>query len=238
MPDWRKAEDYAYTEGLTLHEWAWEFLRRNPEYRADWASLQDKIASGELIRDMNATTEANAHYASMNLAGKWDLYTMDDPYKAAIERHFRPHFRYTTDVSILQGDTGQGAYRDGVLWVHWPLNPALRFNLLVPIEPQLEVARQILTRLRNQLKVADKVRVRTGKPQPDKFPLYVRVLDAYLDGAKDNEVGRALFADAYDPRLKAREVNEAARKLTNSGYRDLLLTPSTWNRLRDSKPRQ
>jgi hypothetical protein len=25
MPDWRKAEDYAYLEGVDRHEWAWEF---------------------------------------------------------------------------------------------------------------------------------------------------------------------------------------------------------------------
>jgi hypothetical protein len=35
-PNWRNEEDYAFTENLTAAGWAWEFLRRNPEYRADF----------------------------------------------------------------------------------------------------------------------------------------------------------------------------------------------------------
>ena len=32
-PDWRNPDSYAYQNDLNLHEWAWEFLRRNREYR-------------------------------------------------------------------------------------------------------------------------------------------------------------------------------------------------------------
>ena len=39
MPDWRHAEDYAFTADLTRHQWAWEFLRRNPDYRREWAAF-------------------------------------------------------------------------------------------------------------------------------------------------------------------------------------------------------
>jgi hypothetical protein len=39
MPDWRHAEDYAFTADLTRHQWAWEFLRRNPDYRRQWAAF-------------------------------------------------------------------------------------------------------------------------------------------------------------------------------------------------------
>jgi hypothetical protein len=30
------AEDYAWCSGLTRDQWAWEFLRRNPDYRSDY----------------------------------------------------------------------------------------------------------------------------------------------------------------------------------------------------------
>ena len=37
MPSyWRNETDYDFTEGLTHERWAWEFLRRNSEYRRDW----------------------------------------------------------------------------------------------------------------------------------------------------------------------------------------------------------
>jgi len=34
--DWRFAQDYDYTTDLTKEQWAWQFLRRNPEYQQDW----------------------------------------------------------------------------------------------------------------------------------------------------------------------------------------------------------
>ena len=175
--------------------------------------------------------ERNAHSANIGYAHPWDLYVMADPAIPANEMRFSPHFRYTTDVSIMQGDTGQGSFRDGVLWVHAPFNPALRFNLLVPIQPQLEVARKILTILRHRVKADERVRHRTGKPQPDKFTVYVRVLDARLAGESESEIGRTLFKDSFEPRLKARDAIKAAQRMTSSGYRDLLLTPDTWARL-------
>lgn len=45
-PDWTNAEDYAWTDILTRREWAWEFLRRNPDFQAAWqiARLEYGIA--------------------------------------------------------------------------------------------------------------------------------------------------------------------------------------------------
>lgn len=34
-PDWRSAAAYAYLDNLSRSEFAWEFLRRNPDYRRD-----------------------------------------------------------------------------------------------------------------------------------------------------------------------------------------------------------
>ena len=36
MLDWRRTEDYQFTQEIKLDLWAWEFLRRNPEYIKDW----------------------------------------------------------------------------------------------------------------------------------------------------------------------------------------------------------
>jgi hypothetical protein len=40
LPDWSRDELYAYTERLSGPQWAWEFLRRNAEFRADWRTAQ------------------------------------------------------------------------------------------------------------------------------------------------------------------------------------------------------
>ncbi len=35
-PDWRDPSAYSFTFNLSRERWAWEFLRRNPGYIADW----------------------------------------------------------------------------------------------------------------------------------------------------------------------------------------------------------
>ena len=45
MPqEWRSEAAYAYLNDLTLAELAWEFLRRNPEYRRDYRTAADATA--------------------------------------------------------------------------------------------------------------------------------------------------------------------------------------------------
>ncbi len=36
MPNWKTKTDYAYTQSLKKEQWAWEFLRRNPDYQSDY----------------------------------------------------------------------------------------------------------------------------------------------------------------------------------------------------------
>ncbi|WP_406693457.1 transcriptional regulator domain-containing protein [Sphingomonas cannabina] len=52
---WRSETAYDYIDKLTTSELAWEFLRRNPEYRADFQRL---LSSGRLTDE---TATAFAH---------------------------------------------------------------------------------------------------------------------------------------------------------------------------------
>ena len=40
---WLQAASYDYTRRLTHRGWAWEFLRRNKDYVADWGIAQDEV---------------------------------------------------------------------------------------------------------------------------------------------------------------------------------------------------
>jgi Family of unknown function (DUF6499) len=42
--DWRSAAAYAYVEDLNRAELAWEFLRRNPDYRRDYRAAARRAA--------------------------------------------------------------------------------------------------------------------------------------------------------------------------------------------------
>lgn len=43
IPNWRNLEEYPNPKTTTPQEWAWEFLRRNNEYRADWFELHKDL---------------------------------------------------------------------------------------------------------------------------------------------------------------------------------------------------
>lgn len=52
--DWRNAQDYEFTNQLTRDGWAWEFLRRNPEYVKEWdnALVKYQIDHGKYRDDL------------------------------------------------------------------------------------------------------------------------------------------------------------------------------------------
>ena len=60
MPDWLNPQDYAFTQTLTAGQWAWEFLRRNPEYRAQWQAFITTWRALESVYGKPAQRDINA----------------------------------------------------------------------------------------------------------------------------------------------------------------------------------
>lgn len=46
-PNWTSEKDYDFTENLSREGWAWEFLRRNEEYRASWERYLEQASECE-----------------------------------------------------------------------------------------------------------------------------------------------------------------------------------------------
>lgn len=72
----KTASEYAYTEDLTDTDWAWEFLRRNPDYRTDYyesrAKLSKEISHASGVRIYR--TRGYHHNAR-----KWGLAVFSNP---------------------------------------------------------------------------------------------------------------------------------------------------------------
>ena len=47
MTDWKNAADYAFTDQLSAEGWAWEFLRRNPDYRQAYEDVSAILSEYE-----------------------------------------------------------------------------------------------------------------------------------------------------------------------------------------------
>ena len=103
-PDWRKPDGYPSPE-ISPHLKAWEFLRRNPDYRreyAQWAALPDVDADGKISGKWKGVPGELAHFycappalpgepyrdyiARMGRAGEADWVVM--PYREYLERHY------------------------------------------------------------------------------------------------------------------------------------------------------
>lgn len=67
MPDWRKREDYNFPKSFSGSGWAWQFLRRNPDYRADYESLTELLQ--RLAPEYGSLDEPQVWKRLMNVPG-------------------------------------------------------------------------------------------------------------------------------------------------------------------------
>lgn len=212
-PDWTKPESYPKTpEGWPFRVWAWEFLRRNPEFQ----------------RQCDELAEASAG-AKQRMARSWGLGEFK-PYK---EGYFSPSGCLWLSEAFREyeaAEDGDKEYRV-VLKQH---EVALVFDLnnvttagLSAIEAQLGAAREVLLDyLREfELKPAD-VRVnRRGLFEA------LRVYDALTyGGATPTEAAKVLDPDAFsergDPDAARKKVNDLRQRakslIEEKGYLKLV----------------
>jgi len=51
-PDWRRKESYDYARALSRRAWAWEFLRRNPEFQRTCSTVRESAVVERLSRHL------------------------------------------------------------------------------------------------------------------------------------------------------------------------------------------
>jgi len=73
-PDWRDASSYEYTRALTEEGWAWEFLRRNPDYARAWRESGEEAAARG-----SGKVRVLAQMAPPKEAAAWGLLTFRRP---------------------------------------------------------------------------------------------------------------------------------------------------------------
>jgi len=237
--DWRSSADYAACADLTRDQWAWEFLRRNPDYQSDYARF---IAIWRALEaDYGAPPQRDFQ--------RWK----QDP------RAYGPLPGSTADS--LDDATGELCVVDdervlvecwmGAKWgFHkFPLDPAritppppeelswrppppaaprpdgdpyrldLAFDLARPLPPQLEAAKLRLVSRAAELR-------RAGLPSPlsvasecARLERWLRLLDAHTAGSSLEEMsGSGLCDDQESCVLNLAEAQAMCRK----GYRDIL----------------
>ena len=109
MPDdesWRSQDATVYLDHVQRAGFAWEFLRRNPDYRSDYEDMSRDVASGT----------AGTLKAALALAQRWGL---SFPMRSAATKRPCP------DIVGVQCSADRNSAHSGTTWYRKPA--ALRF---------------------------------------------------------------------------------------------------------------
>jgi hypothetical protein len=210
--DWWDTEHYPGPQ-THISQWAWEFLRRNPEYRRLW---DEKV-----LPFYNATT------------GEFDLDTAWAFERAAVTRaggtaivspieQLREQFGTCGDPRQnrrIPGFNLPGAVYSASGWAQANWKGAdkisMGFDLEFPLNEQISRAKFILGRLQKRAEHRRETRLR----DPQLYRSYLRILDAKDAGVSIAAIALRLFP-ICDPNARQTVLNHcrAARRLRDGGY--------------------
>ena len=196
-PDWKNLQDYEYMKTLKPNQWAWEFLRRNPEYIKDWHEYNKKC----LKIPEHSKWPQELGILGSRLSLKWRVSELGDPNRLYKDKTDDPHF----GIGIYEpGGTPtitMGMKKEEKEYLYWGVpdfetgKASLTFNFQEPIEPQLRIAKKWLLKLQQKAKQKGASTRKAFKPRHDEWILLLRVYDAKATGIKDKEIASLLFPD-------------------------------------------
>jgi hypothetical protein len=239
-PDPRDGAAYPSPDSTSPSQWAWELLRRRPDYRKAWSEIVEPFCdpkTGEpdearIMRAQNLELYVDSRgyvrpdvtlppYVKLSPDGK--KLNMTHPLQELANRfrlirfgpgHLDPRRSEGPSFStrVVKAHPW-GA--DGPTLVRTQLEHGevlIRFNVSWPLNMQLENARLALERYAQRPRPEK-------RPRWDAFPVYLRMLDAEAAGLSDAEAATILFPDAtnvypdYDGKKKVSNARQSARRL-------------------------
>jgi len=244
MPDWRHAEDYAFTADLTRHQWAWEFLRRNPDYRRQWAAFAatwwdlEAAYGSPPNRDFPAWRQDPRAWVRASECPEGECRVDQD--KVLIECALGARFGFhkfppdpADDDPVGAGrltwretppdavrDLGQGDLAGlGAGLGSDPSLVALAFDLSRPLQGQVEQAKRYLQIVQRRRVREGAVTLRTVAGLRAQWACALRLLDAEAAEAAGDLI--APIGDAHPVEALRAE----ARRLRDGGYLEILSLP-------------
>lgn len=239
--DWKDEEEYKYMDNHTPELWAWEFLRRNPDYQKDWLrelsrwkkSLSEKDPWRDLITPSCRPNEneppqklpfdrARAKY---NLLEPEIIDPSIDNYKQAKDSDL-PLFHkggllfYDNEFSILQVS---GIDKSEAVFV---------FDLAAPIKEQLNRAEKDLLDIQKEFLKGKKIKAPRNEGKCVFRKKYIRILDAYARDIKPMEIAKIICPETpneypdFKGTKKIQKNYKEAKSLTNKKYVEIIQFPS------------
>jgi hypothetical protein len=226
MPDWQDASDYKFTSHLDDVGWTWEFMRRNPKYRQDYAAAAKTLKP----KSQGFFLSHNAPSVDMwwPLGAKWWIKgPIRDPAGDVPPLYFR-HFPLVPNSKELKSffrrtadaDDWEGADPDDIPKEQLPEFVTLVFQLRKPLGAQIARASQLLKQKQSIIPSA------AVKAPPHKgsenWTTYLRLLDAREAKVPFTQIAATLLAGkfmsktGYDPVKKIQKQWSSAKSLRDN----------------------
>lgn len=237
MLNWQDPHAYDFTRRLTAEQWAWEYLRRNPQYREEWEEFIQTWKALEACygkpsqRDIAAWKRDPRAWVPAAECTESDCKIDDDKVLIECAMGARWGF-YKFPPDPADGDPVSGSRLN---WREFEIEPvwddgregktsshfaSLRFDLSFPLQGQLASAKRLL-------QIEQRRRVKSGVLRPPRITAHaerlcrmLRLLDALEMQADTGQIRELLYPDRAE--IDDKEKDEALR-LRDHDYRHLLL---------------
>ncbi len=235
--DWRCVEDYAFTEGFSGAQWAWQFLRRNPRYQAEWRAF---IATWRALeqdygrapnRDFCQWKNDPRAWVPAAECGEGDCRIDQDKVLIECALGARWGFHKFPPDPAVRDAPGEGRLN----WREASFGPerleageavpdgaalaTLCFDLALPLKTQVEQAKRRLQLLQRQRVRDGRILAPKAVAHAEEWRRGIRMLDARAAGAT-LEALRAVW-----PTRDVAADLDAAERLRDGGYRRITLLP-------------
>ena len=225
--DWRVSENYSYTSNHDISSWAWEFIRRSPNYQQAYLSAFER----HLNSSADSYSEKPVVLATPD-SRDFALHPIDDTLGIHFNLRYwlaphneRPRYlefvkeTITAPITIFEKDAityeqllslVRNIKRYSVVHV---------LDLEQPIQPQLkllETKAKKLVKYVPEWKKKKRTTKATSKRTAD-WSLYLRVLDAEATGIKRARAAETLFGNTDNSLRKWDETLKQAKAFRDSG---------------------
>lgn len=215
--DWKNEAAYDYTNDHTPELWAWEFLRRNSEYRKDWKKMLAKFKCDP----ENHRLPFDDARSKWNLLGGEIIDPDLDLDKVAVQHPLNIFYEagvlyYENYFSILKVQDLEDS------------QAVLLFDLSMPIKTQYERVEKELLELQEEFLKGKKIPVRRNKNKQVLWKRYIRILDAYAANIKPKDIAAIIFPNIkneYPEFSGTKNVHASfteAQRLVNGKYLKIL----------------
>jgi len=220
LPDWTNPANYPAPVGRgAMTRWAWEFLRRWPEYRTFWIEKIEPFVveeGDEVLHDKRRLIGARwPHHNELR-----ERFGVELP-SAPCEQ--KPAHFMADSISCVPNDGAE------VQRISLGKNQiAVILELDRPGNSQLKKASKAFKSEQHRREQTGELKLKGARARVEKYITYLRILDAYEAGAEAKNIAGVLFPTlrdehpSYARRKRLDDDRRAALELRDGGYLSLL----------------